>query len=62
MVNHGNGLKIGKFDFGNWQLVNVILFLEHDVFSWTRFCAINNVKVVIIGQDPYHGPKQAHGQ
>lgn len=21
----------------------------------------NNIKVVIIGQDPYHGPKQAHG-
>ena len=20
------------------------------------------VKVVILGQDPYHGPKQAHGQ
>jgi len=22
---------------------------------------LNNVKVVIIGQDPYHGPRQAHG-
>ena len=22
---------------------------------------LNNVKVVIIGQDPYHGPGQAHG-
>ena len=23
--------------------------------------AVFQVKVVIIGQDPYHGPKQAHG-
>lgn len=32
-----------------------------DVFSWTRACTVNDVKVVILGQDPYHGPKQAHG-
>ncbi|CAL1542863.1 unnamed protein product [Lymnaea stagnalis] len=31
------------------------------VFTWTKGCDINSVKVVIIGQDPYHGPKQAHG-
>lgn len=33
----------------------------NDVFSWTRSCAIDEVKVVILGQDPYHGPGQAHG-
>lgn len=27
-------------------------------FQWTPF---NEVKVVILGQDPYHGPGQAHG-
>ncbi|MDN6627130.1 MAG: uracil-DNA glycosylase [Pisciglobus halotolerans] len=27
-------------------------------FEWTRF---DEVKVVILGQDPYHGPHQAHG-
>ncbi|KAI0242145.1 Uracil-DNA glycosylase [Lamellibrachia satsuma] len=32
-----------------------------DVFSWTQMCPIREVKVVILGQDPYHGPKQAHG-
>lgn len=32
-----------------------------EVFSWTRMCTLNEVKVVIIGQDPYHGPNQAHG-
>lgn len=34
---------------------------EKDVFTWTLQCNIKQVKVVIIGQDPYHGPRQAHG-
>ncbi|ESO98397.1 hypothetical protein LOTGIDRAFT_114279 [Lottia gigantea] len=33
----------------------------HQVYSWTNFSPIEEVKVVILGQDPYHGPKQAHG-
>ncbi|XP_053407280.1 uracil-DNA glycosylase-like isoform X2 [Mercenaria mercenaria] len=32
-----------------------------NVFSWTKACTVNDVKVVILGQDPYHGPNQAHG-
>lgn len=31
------------------------------VFTWTRFTSIQDIKVVIIGQDPYHGVNQAHG-
>jgi uracil-DNA glycosylase len=31
------------------------------VFAWTRMTHIRDTKVVIIGQDPYHGPNQAHG-
>ncbi|XP_015686416.1 uracil-DNA glycosylase-like [Protobothrops mucrosquamatus] len=34
---------------------------QHQVFSWTQLCDIHDVKVVILGQDPYHGPNQAHG-
>ncbi|XP_065838900.1 uracil-DNA glycosylase-like [Oscarella lobularis] len=34
---------------------------DDSVFSWTRYCKIGEVKVVILGQDPYHQPKQAHG-
>ncbi|XP_075686575.1 uracil-DNA glycosylase [Rhinoderma darwinii] len=33
----------------------------HQVFTWTQTCDIRDVKVVILGQDPYHGPNQAHG-
>lgn len=32
-----------------------------DVFNAFRFTEFNDVKVVILGQDPYHGPNQAHG-
>ncbi|XP_069070864.1 uracil-DNA glycosylase isoform X1 [Pleurodeles waltl] len=31
------------------------------VYTWTQMCSITDVKVVILGQDPYHGPNQAHG-
>ncbi|XP_061624335.1 uracil DNA glycosylase a isoform X5 [Phyllopteryx taeniolatus] len=31
------------------------------VFTWTQMCEVRHVKVVILGQDPYHGPNQAHG-
>ncbi|XP_062999745.1 uracil-DNA glycosylase [Elgaria multicarinata webbii] len=33
----------------------------HQVFTWTQLCDIRDVKAVILGQDPYHGPSQAHG-
>ncbi|KAF1793721.1 Uracil-DNA glycosylase, active site [Phytophthora cactorum] len=32
-----------------------------DVFAALRDCAFSDLKVVILGQDPYHGPQQAHG-
>jgi uracil-DNA glycosylase len=31
------------------------------IFNSFNLCPFNNVKAVIIGQDPYHGPGQAHG-
>ena len=32
-----------------------------DVFNAFRYTEFEQVKVVILGQDPYHGPNQAHG-
>jgi uracil-DNA glycosylase len=32
-----------------------------EIFNAFDLCPFENVKVVIIGQDPYHGPGQAHG-
>ena len=34
---------------------------EKDIFAAFDFCAFDNLKVVIIGQDPYHGENQANG-
>ncbi|MBW7981979.1 uracil-DNA glycosylase [Enterobacillus tribolii] len=34
---------------------------QKDVFNAFRFTEFGDVKVVILGQDPYHGPNQAHG-
>ncbi|CCG84789.1 protein of unknown function [Taphrina deformans PYCC 5710] len=34
---------------------------EKDVYSWSRHTPFDRVKVVIIGQDPYHNVGQAHG-
>jgi len=33
----------------------------YDLFNALRFTSCSQVKAVIIGQDPYHGPGQAHG-
>ncbi|MCM3056272.1 uracil-DNA glycosylase [Caldifermentibacillus hisashii] len=33
----------------------------YDIFNALHYTAFSDVKVVILGQDPYHGPNQAHG-
>lgn len=40
---------------------NTIYPPEEDVFNALKFSPYNNTKVVILGQDPYHEPGQAHG-
>ncbi|MDB6372702.1 uracil-DNA glycosylase [Photorhabdus bodei] len=34
---------------------------QQDVFNAFRYTELADIKVVILGQDPYHGPNQAHG-
>lgn len=34
--------------------------MDH-IFNALHYTSFHNVKVVILGQDPYHGPNQAHG-
>lgn len=34
---------------------------KEDIFNALNYTAYNDVKVVILGQDPYHGLHQAHG-
>jgi len=40
---------------------NKILPPKANVFEAFKLCPFDQVRVVILGQDPYHGPNQAHG-
>ena len=39
----------------------VVYPLPKNIFRAFELCSFENVEVVILGQDPYHGPKQANG-
>ncbi|OBW91234.1 uracil-DNA glycosylase [Gallibacterium salpingitidis] len=43
------------------DLGKIIYPPKADVFNAFRYTEFDQVKVVILGQDPYHGPNQAHG-
>ncbi len=34
---------------------------QYDIFNALKYTSYSQVRVVILGQDPYHGPNQAHG-
>jgi len=40
---------------------HVIYPPSDDIFNAFNFTPLSKVKVLLLGQDPYHGPKQAHG-
>lgn len=40
---------------------HVVFPVKQDVFNAFNATPYEKVKVVIVGQDPYHGPNQAHG-
>ncbi len=46
----------------NLKKNNIIYYPEGSkIFNAFNLTPFNEVKVVILGQDPYHGPNQAHG-
>lgn len=45
------GLK--KFLEEEKEAGKTIYPVEQDIYSWSRYCPLNTVKVVILGQDPY---------
>jgi len=52
--------KLAEF-VDNERKTKIIFPPEDKMFSALNYCNFEDVKVVIIGQDPYHGPGQAHG-
>lgn len=66
--------EILKEEFEKEYFVNLTKFLHQEkqtgktiyppgalIFNAFELTPFNDVKVVILGQDPYHGPNQAHG-
>jgi uracil-DNA glycosylase len=53
--------KIRQFIVREKQNGKVIYPASDDIFNSMNLVSFEDVKVVIIGQDPYHGPGQAHG-
>lgn len=53
-------IKLRKFLVNEYNS-KVIYPNMYDLFNALHFTPYKNVKVVILGQDPYHGPNQAHG-
>lgn len=45
----------------NDRRTNKVYPKEEDVFNAFKFTSYEEIKVVILGQDPYHQPNQAHG-
>ena len=74
MVHLGNDwdqVLAGEFEKGYYLELRKFLKEEYstrtiypsmyDIFNALKHTAYKDVKVVILGQDPYHGPNQAHG-
>jgi|SRR5690625_1204239 len=45
----------------NYRLSKTIYPKDEDVFNCFKYTNFDNLKVIILGQDPYHGKNQAHG-
>ena len=74
MVNIGNewdALLAAEFEKDYYQQLRDFLKQEYhshhifppmkDIFNALRYTSYSDVKIVILGQDPYHGAGQAHG-
>jgi uracil-DNA glycosylase len=54
-------LKLKQFLLAEKQAGKIIYPKSADIFKAFEKTPFDDVKVVIIGQDPYHSPNQAHG-
>ena len=54
-------IKLTDFVRGEYLSGKTVYPEPKNIFNALNLCPLNQVKVVIIGQDPYHEPGQAHG-
>ena len=61
VIEHSNGFKNFLKIVEN-KYENEIVFPEKkNLFNALKLTSYENTKVVIVGQDPYHGKGEAHG-
>ena len=53
-------IKLREFLIHEYQTQRIYPSM-YDIFNALHYTSYEQTKVVILGQDPYHGPKQAHG-
>ncbi|MFK7917717.1 MAG: uracil-DNA glycosylase [Ilumatobacter sp.] len=71
MTTDWNPVLRGEFDKPYWAELQSFVATERqqhtvypphdDVFQALHATPLGDVRIVILGQDPYHGPRQAHG-
>ncbi|NTW06062.1 MAG: uracil-DNA glycosylase [Peptococcaceae bacterium] len=71
LKNDWNEVLAGEFEKAYYKELRSFLFNEyktttvfpkmHDIFNGLHFTALSDVKVLLLGQDPYHDENQAHG-
>ena len=54
-------VKLTNFVRNEYMSGHAIYPAPKNIFNAFNLCPLDDVKVVIIGQDPYHEPNQAHG-
>lgn len=54
-------LRLRKFLTGEFQKKRCVFPRPSEYFKALDLTPFDKVKVVLLGQDPYHGPRQAHG-
>ncbi len=60
LFSHPKYLKIRQFLKDEYSTTTIYPDM-YDIYNCFRFTPVDNVKVVILGQDPYHEEGQAHG-
>ncbi len=53
-------LNIRKFLIEEYRK-HIVYPNMYDLYNCFKYTQFHNLRVVILGQDPYHGPNQAHG-
>lgn len=53
-------IKLRDFLISEYKTCTVFPSM-YDIFNALHYTSYRDTKVVILGQDPYHGPRQAHG-